>query len=127
MVPGRDHELTVLSGIPSPSSGWLLFSRQPLPASSPEIIIFQITTWVVSSMKPSCLFLNSLLLPHSEILQHLHLAPTISFFIYTVLYMFVELFLQVDFTLLTGNNFVKCKWNGDDTVGLQEILAERFS
>lgn len=33
----------------------------------------------------------------------------------------------MDFKLLLGNNFVKCKWNTDDTVGVQEILVERFS
>lgn len=89
MVPGTDHEQTVLSGISSPYPGWFLFSGQPLPASSPEIVIFQIPTWVVSSTKLSCLFLDSLL-PHSEILEQLHLAPATWFFIYIVLYMFVE-------------------------------------
>lgn len=27
------------------------------------------------------------------------------------------------FKLLKGNNFVKCKWNSDEPVGLQEILV----
>lgn len=57
MVPGRGHELTVLTGISSSSSGWFFISGQPLPASSPEIIFSQITTWDVSSRKPSCLSL----------------------------------------------------------------------